>query len=329
MPRVKKDKFVKSKEVYSLVNHQTAKPDKKVTHRINNSIIVCLKVNRHIFDRIFKNKQKIEDPITTSDNNVKYLNGSLEKFNKILNSTELMYHKLSIPRLFPESNIEIKKDVIKFKDYHEIDVGKLRNHLNQQNNYKRVNLVLPTFESGWPQKSQYSCWNCTEPFENTPVGIPTIHENKKSVEYRLEGNFCSYNCAARYIFDTEQGTILYQKYDILNLLYSQVSETKDIVTIPLAPPRLFLRKYGGDLGIDEYRRGSHTNREFKLYRYPLKPCPYFIEESIPIDKSHSNTVEQDRLKELDSKYQLYRKKPLPSKSMSLTKCMDIKYKKKP
>src|SRR3990172_5911021 len=141
--------------------------------------------------------------------------------------------------------VELTKEKVVFKEYHQLDAGIINTYLNQQNNYKRVNLLLPTFESGWPEKSNYVCWNCSEKFDNSPIGLPVIQENHKQLEYRMEGNFCSYGCAGRYLFETENGTAFWQRFDILNLLYNQMLGSKEPKKIELAPPRLALKKYGG------------------------------------------------------------------------------------
>jgi len=324
---VKKRGRKPQEKVYSLIN-RADQPDTKIIP-LKESLIVCLKVNRKLFNHLFV-KRSILDETSFIDEMPQKLPKNPEQYSQILEHQNLIYNRLSIPDLYPEVMVEVEKSKVIFKKYHQLDITSINHQLNQQNNYKRIHLMLPTFESGWPEKSSYACWNCSEKFENSPIGLPVIHENRKYLEYRLEGNFCSFGCAARYLFENETGSAFWQRFDILNLLYNQMSESKELLKVELAPPRLALKKYGGQLSIEEYRRSQLTQKNYKVYRYPLKPCPYFLEETLPVVKSKTNPnyVSMDgNLKGIESRYKLSRKKPLPTKSYSIDQCMNIQIRK--
>jgi len=311
-------------KMYSLVNPQNNTANISGTPK--DSLLVCLKVNRKLFDQLFK-APKSRDTTTTVSSRKTGI--SIEAYSKVLQEGNFMYSALSLPTLYPEIRVELEKKRAAFKEYHQIDLDTINHHLNQQNSYKRVSLILPTFTNGWPEVSNYACWNCTEKFDSSPVGLPTIHENRRTVEYRLEGNFCSYPCAARYLFDRENDTVLYQRYDLLNLLYTQVTDSKFPQVVPVAPPVLALKKFGGRLSIEEYHDSEVCKRDYKVYRHPLKPCPYFLEETLPIKSGKPTSfVPLNNTKSAEQRYKLYRKKPLMSKSHNIEDCMNIQVRNK-
>ena len=49
----------------------------------------------------------------------------------------------------------------------------------------------------WPIQTDLHCMYCVHKFDNIPCGIPTKYSNEK---FYLKGCFCSFNCAAKYIF---------------------------------------------------------------------------------------------------------------------------------
>ena len=54
-------------------------------------------------------------------------------------------------------------------------------------------------KNSWPSKTNIDCFWCCCPFESSPFGIPIKRVGDK---YQMFGNFCSAECAAAYIFET-------------------------------------------------------------------------------------------------------------------------------
>ena len=141
------------------------------------------------------------------------------------------------------------------------------------------------------------CWNCCHKLPNQPISIP-LKYNKKV--FYIYGNFCQYECGARYIFDTFNDKNKWDIYSLLNLYYNKVNNTIG-KSVSLAPSKYILHKFGGTMSIDEYRT---TTNKYSLYLPPIVP----INHSIPkiSDSSSSQTNKHN--------FKLYRKKELSSKN---------------
>ena len=142
----------------------------------------------------------------------------------------------------------------------------------------------------WPLQSEYACWNCCHCFETPPVGIP---EKQVRDIFYLYGNFCSYECAMRYLLPVSEDDTslsmclldmntrdeLSERIQLLHTLchciYPNLSHD---FQIQRAPPRLHLKLFGGTMSIDEYRKHLTINKKYTIYRPPMVPILYKIEE---------------------------------------------------
>jgi len=109
-----------------------------------------------------------------------------------------------------------------------------------------------------------TCMWCCHTFKNSKVHLPLQRKNE---EYIVYGTFCSVHCAAAYNFNDilEFGDI-WERYSLLHSLYF---DGQNKATIQLAPPRVALSKFGGDLNIEEFReRSSQTT--FTVSLAPIK-----------------------------------------------------------
>lgn len=107
----------------------------------------------------------------------------------------------------------------------------------------------------------------------------------------MNGSFCCYPCAGRYLFDTYHGEDLFKKYSLLNLYYNKVTNTRSRVKI--APEKIQLDIFGGTLTHQEYiDKSSTTNIQNG-----------FIPPSIYINHSYSKA----QTKEVNI-FKMYRKK---------------------
>jgi len=106
------------------------------------------------------------------------------------------------------------------------------------------------------------CWNCCYDIK-LMVSYPIKYTNGT---FHTNGDFCSYECAARYIFDTYNYKSLWEKYTLLNLLYNKNHNTS--VKVKIAPSRLRLNKFGGDLKYEEYINQSAHNMVSDVYIPP-------------------------------------------------------------
>lgn len=154
---------------------------------------------------------------------------------------------------------------------------------------RKTHDIMKIYNHGWPTHTSYACWYCCHKFSTTPVGIPhlLIH-----TDFYCYGNFCSYNCAKRYLRPlTEDDMAMLQtpndvfveddlgeKLQLLELLYH--IETKAPLDEPLkpAPRRLTLTMFGGNKTIEEFRKNFNTHCSYHVFRSPLVPISYQMEE---------------------------------------------------
>ncbi len=152
---------------------------------------------------------------------------------------------------------------------------------------------LQVFSDSWPMTSPYACWYCCHTFDTTPVGIPAILTN---YTFRCYGNFCSYNCAKRYLCplkddeddmasmqssnDIFRGDDQGEKLQLLELLYHLETGAEMDEPIKTAPRRLILKMFGGNKDIEEFRKSFKTNTTFHTFKMPLASMAYHMEECV-------------------------------------------------
>ena len=169
----------------------------------------------------------------------------------------------------------------------------------------------------WPSKSKIDClWDCHS-FDNQPFGIPV---SKCGDTFTMFGNFCSAECAAAYNFDSKiSNDEMWERYSLLNMLYSQGKEIK------AALPRLSLKKFGGPFTISEWRK-NNPSKNFKITMPPvLAVIPTLEEITIDSDNSLFSGISSDFINKTSNELRLKRTKPLPNHRNTLENCMNLKY----
>lgn len=144
----------------------------------------------------------------------------------------------------------------------------------------------------WPSETDVVCFYCCHSFDTTPVGIP--HKFVNNV-FNCYGNFCSYNCAKRYLcpFYNEEDDVAMilavhdmlvgdeqnEKLQLLELLFHLETNAPFYKEIKPAPSRLVLKMFGGTKTIDEYRNSFYSHTTFHVFKMPITSVGYQIEES--------------------------------------------------
>lgn len=125
------------------------------------------------------------------------------------------------------------------------------------------------------------CWHCCHPFDHVPpCGIPMKYVDGK---FHLYGCFCSFNCAAAYIFDKKMDT-RWENYSLLNLLYRKVFNCPQKKIVP-APPKEVLKVFGGVMTIEEYRRNLISNlKAYRIITPPMISIVPKLEENVSYAK---------------------------------------------
>ena len=168
----------------------------------------------------------------------------------------------------------------------------------------------------WPDSTNIDCLWCCHEFDTFPFGIPI---KKYEETYYMFGNFCSAECSSAYNFDNNNSSESFERYSLINYLYSNDKEIK------VAGPRLSLKKFGGQLSIKEFRNNNTIySKHYKLLLPPMISLIPLVEEVNLIDNK-INFDNNDNLFNLDdSELKLKRNKPLPDSYNTLENCMNLK-----
>jgi hypothetical protein len=192
--------------------------------------------------------------------------------------------------------------------------------------------IMQIYSHGWPAHSSYSCWYCCHPFNTTPIGIPQLLVNMK---FHCYGNFCSYNCAKRYLRPETEDDVamlhtandtfidddLGEKMQLLELLFHMETEAPLNHSIKAAPSRLTLSMFGGSKTIDEFRTNFLTNDSYHVFRSPLVPISYQMEEcNDKTDRKRRQRMSLDTIK-IEHAFSDLAERARLHKSNGLEKCM--------
>jgi hypothetical protein len=108
------------------------------------------------------------------------------------------------------------------------------------------------------------CWNCSYEIDGQVYSYPLNYHNNL---FQINGNFCSHECSARYIYEVFADRDFWEKYHLLNFYVNLMKNTSTNVKIPLSKLRLI--DYGGDLTKEEYL--DSENISYDCY---TPPCLY-------------------------------------------------------
>jgi hypothetical protein len=109
----------------------------------------------------------------------------------------------------------------------------------------------------WPRKTNLRCWSCVCSFDTPPWFAPSFVRSGTlgPVEMGVEGNFCTANCAARYIDDTYPPQTFPEKHwrmrDALCLVYKLITGCQ-VSHVEAAPPKTERLEFGGTLTANEF-----------------------------------------------------------------------------
>jgi hypothetical protein len=129
-----------------------------------------------------------------------------------------------------------------------------------------------------PEKTSLDCWWCDYGFDWVPVYIPNSYSDGV---YYVFGNFCSFNCAAKYNNIMLNDHRYHTRYALLldlkrKIMSSSVDQESRII---FAPMRELLISKGGNMTIDEFRKGFLiVSIEKSLSMPPMIPLKHSIEE---------------------------------------------------
>lgn len=181
--------------------------------------------------------------------------------NKIINNPDPVFDSNSLDDILitcikkPKEDVTVKENNIKPND-------------TSGNNFQE-------YES----KNNKKCWNCSYDIEGEVYSYPISYFNNV---FNVNGNFCCYECAARYIYDNYNDKEFWDKYYLLNFYVNIKYNKSSKVKIPL--PKLRLIDYGGDLTKQEY-----IDSENITYDCYIPPTVYV--NNLNYSKNITNTKE--------------------------------------
>lgn len=142
------------------------------------------------------------------------------------------------------------------------------------------------------KNTSYLCWNCSEPLNNSIYSIPLIYKNKIFYVY---GDFCCLECGLRYARDNFDSNKYLEILTYTNLYNKEMYNNDDSINI--APHRLMLKKFGGNLTIDEYKKDNIKYGKNTL-TIPIGTQLYhtFDENKEMVDNSNNSSLRLYRTK---------------------------------
>jgi hypothetical protein len=178
-------------------------------------------------------------------------------------------------------------------------------------------------EQRLPDSTDIACfWDC-QSFKGQPCVIPVGIEEGI---WRVQGNFCSPECAAAFLFNERLDLhVQWERYALLNRLYAGGGEP-----VRLAPTRSTLRLFGGALDVSDFRAIVGDRRMRVDVMTPPMISIIQVMDTKPIDfydASMKNTFipwEMDRMNRPGAQgLRLRRTKPVAEKESTLEFCMGI------
>jgi hypothetical protein len=291
---LKKTKIENSKHSYS-INQVKFELDKE-----NQPILLHLPIK---LDDII-NELSLENPVKYNPD----LSNPAPFIPEDINQYELLVPKEDIEKedLLTNTNYVFENENIKSQEQSDdekqnintVQEIKIKELENTKLNYfydepKLSKLVKPlkdfedsNIKNEWLTSTSICCHYCAHPFKNTPVAIPKKYFNGK---FYVKGCFCSFNCAAAYIFYFPNEN-KWEEYTLLNLLYKKVCKNPSPKKIKLAPDRITLNIFGGHLNIDDFRKSSLQNTDYKIIDLPMISLIPIIEENFEYVKQKDDNM---------------------------------------
>lgn len=275
-----KVKSATTKELYNL-------EEEEIILHLPLSKADLAKIDTDDIDGIFNNNNNINsftqtsdtvnDSSTTENNSEKYNSNENNLTNMITDNQYVKQLCLAIKKLKDE-NIELKKYITEITPMYFTDVKVYPCDLNLFDT-KQNKLV--------PSKTDLCCWWCTCEFSNLPTYLP---EKYSENNFYVSGCFCSFNCAGAYNLSLGDNQV-WNRYSLLKLMYYMINKNKinsiGDIEINIAGPKELLKKYGGPMTIEEYRKNSKIlGREYHKLIPPFIPINTGFEE---ITNSKLNT----------------------------------------
>jgi hypothetical protein len=259
----------------------------------NNNIENSNGLNNYFFSK--ETKRKRGRPLKKNDNDKSDKNKNSEK-NKIILHLPINIANVNLENnlnndifdlkinnndnfLFSMSDnnekIQQLKQEIKKKDELIVKLSNDVNNINYENvECTNKNSIKIIKIKSLDEQCNISCWWCTYDFNDMPCYIPDRYYDNA---YYVFGYFCSFNCTIAYNMHMNDSKV-YHRHSLIHMLYKSIFKNEDLVNINIAPPKEVLKKYGGTIDIEEYRKNMNVlKKDNNLTNSPqsLSIIPYF------------------------------------------------------
>lgn len=299
------------------------------------------KINSENYNDIIINTDGIMryDPVLNEPMPYEPLNQMQSDYANILDKNQAKIDMDDAANLDADCDVQSKESIEKDEVYVRT-IGFEEMNKNYFNVLKKVK-ILKMVQSDdnkkeWETSTDIACFYCTEKFQTMPIGIPVRYVRGK---FFCRDNFCSTNCAAAYIFsgfDTRYHFKKWEYYSLLCLMAKQLNELidsengindKKIIYVKLAEDRNLLKKFGGPMTIEEFRKQFYfLDKKYSLL-YPPVSCMYPQTEVAHYVSIHRQKAmllnNENRFQELND-LRLKRDKPLLQKKNTLEEYMSLK-----
>lgn len=335
LPKVPKKRGRKPKDKYGIF---PKKEENKLNNHLNDNIILHLPIHTSDisdfdFDEetLLKYDPNINTPVPYEPQiGDKFIDHSPYPFNMEESKSDEEdenYVKNTAIEINTDINFSHKNDIIDTK----IEIITEEVSIEIKNKTKSLIENMPEFKKcnknkTIPHETNISCWWCCYEFLNSPYVLPIRKINDCIYS---TGCFCSPECATSWNFNSDKkNDDIWESYSLLNLLYRKSLDNK-YLKIKFAPPRECLKKFGGLLTIDEFRKSNdYYNKKIKSVCYPIITLIPQMEEIFMniTDKNNSYIpIDINRVKKANNDLKLRRNKPVNEPSNTLENCMKLKY----
>ena len=216
---------------------------------------------RELYEQRIENREKQDKLLFEKLENIHNNEEMLAKMTKMINNSKT--HETTCDN----EQLEDTQTINRKKGYFEI----LHNFVQNES---------------WLHNTDVLCWWCCHSFNTIPLGLPEEYDIKTK-KFRVKGIFCSFPCMLAYNNEMWKKNG-YKKY-LIKHLYSKITGNPINTHIKSAPPRCCLKKFGGEMSIDEFRTTSDDNTKvYKLVEYPMYISKDYIEEVDLINVKNAN-----------------------------------------
>ena len=171
---------------------------------------------------------------------------------------------------------------------------KLKNNQEVIENISGFGDEIINHELNESDDSNRVCWNCCHGFNNIRHGLPLKYNGGVFYTY---GDFCSPECSLRYASENFNDKI-FEITPLINLYNNIVYSSYEPIT--MAPNKLLLKIFGGNLTIEEYREKFKNNDLYDIKLPPILPIKHNSDTYEVNNNTHKGNLKLFRKKELQS-----------------------------